>query len=186
MLAMMLVMQLGLSDHNRQLALGSMKKNTCQGVIDSVQHVFNGKDAPVETDKRDKIDGGERSFHATDDCPRVLVEWHPDGSITEHEADGNKHWFGPELAAEQLALWGFAKGKGKGKGAYKESRHPKEGDESEGEKNQGGLKCYDCNSPYHLSSSHHCNKRGVSMFSRHDTAEFAGFAAVEPDTVKKF
>ena len=122
----------------------------------------------MERQGEDGRDGGVDVYHAT-------MRWNADGSISEEWENGDKSWVAPEMAEGYVAWKKNPTGRGKGS-MFSQRRHPKEGDESKGQKNQGGLKCYDCNSPYHLSGSVHCKERQVSMFSRNEPEEYSGFA----------
>ena len=171
MLAMVLLLQLNTTKKDRAAILAFMKDEISpMAVVHAVHHLYDGE---LPWSGNEKMDDTEMSMFTTQS--KSTMRWNADGSISEEWENGDKSWVAPEMAEGYVAWKKNPKGRGKGS-MFSQRRHPKEGDESKGQKNQGGLKCYDCNSPYHLSGSVHCKEREVSMFSRNEPEEFSGFA----------
>ena len=171
MTTMMIMKRLCISKDHRATLLTKMQTDySTRSLTDAIHESFVGDVPHTKSSKN-----ADSAMSADDD---ETIEWHENGSITVTSEDG-RAWF-PAAVAKDVAVAYYTKKKfgkggkkgGKGNSVHTGKKHPAEGD-GEHVKNARGLKCYDCDSPYHFAGHEKC-QHNSGYFIR----SFEGFAGL--------
>ena len=168
MATMIIMKRLCISKDHRATLLTKMQNDySTRALTDAIADEFIGD---VPHTKSTKIADSAMS------ADEETIEWHKNGSIRITNEDGAEHYpadVAPEVAASFYMRKKFGKGGKKGGNSFHTGKkHPAEGD-GERVKNARGLKCYDCDSPYHFAGHGKC-QHNSGYFVR----SFEGFAGL--------